>query len=41
MAMQTVRLVAVLFLGPMLTRYIVMHTNPAPVLDAKKRKPED
>ncbi len=28
MAMQTVRLIAVLFLGPMLTRYIVMHTNP-------------
>ena len=41
MAMQTVRLVAVLFLGPMLTRYIVMHTNPAPVPDAKKRKPEE
>jgi membrane AbrB-like protein len=30
MAMQTVRLVAVLFLGPVLTRYIVMHTNPVP-----------
>jgi uncharacterized protein len=42
MAMQTVRLVAVLFLGPMLTRYIVMHTNPAPVPDPRKRdKPED
>jgi membrane AbrB-like protein len=41
MAMQTVRLVAVLFLGPMLTRYIVMHTNPAPATDAGRRRPED
>lgn len=41
MAMQTVRLVAVLFIGPVLTRYIVMHTNPAPVTDPKKRKPGD
>ena len=41
MAMQTVRMIAVLFLGPVLTRYIVMHTNPAPVPDAKKRKPEE
>ena len=30
MAMQTVRLVAVLFLGPLLTRYVVMHINPVP-----------
>lgn len=30
MAMQTVRLIAVLFLGPMITRYVVMHTNPVP-----------
>lgn len=37
MAMQTVRLVAVLFLGPMLTRYIVMHTNPAPAPEVRKR----
>lgn len=35
MAMQTVRLFAVLFLAPVLTRYIVMHTNPVP---ARKRK---
>ena len=41
MAMQTVRLVAVLFLGPILTRYIVMHTNPAPVAGTRKSKPED
>jgi membrane AbrB-like protein len=34
MAMQTVRLIAVLFIGPVLTRYIVMHINPVP------RKPE-
>lgn len=30
MAMQTVRLIAVLFVGPMLTRYVVMHMNPTP-----------
>lgn len=41
MAMQTVRLVAVLFIGPVLTRYIVMHTNPAPMTQAQERKPED
>jgi membrane AbrB-like protein len=29
MAMQTVRMIAVLFIGPVLTRYIVMHSNPA------------
>ena len=34
MAMQTVRMIAVLFLGPLLTRYVVMHINPVP------RKPE-
>jgi hypothetical protein len=34
MAMQTVRLLAVLFVGPALTRYVVMHINPVP------RKPE-
>lgn len=32
MAMQTVRMIAVLLLGPMLTRYIVMHTNPVPAI---------
>ena len=37
MAMQTVRLIAVLFLGPILTRYVVMHTNPVPAPDTKKR----
>ena len=30
MAMQTVRMIAVLFIGPVLTKYIVMHTNPVP-----------
>lgn len=41
MAMQTVRMVAVLFIGPVLTRYIVMRTNPAPVADESKGKRED
>jgi hypothetical protein len=36
MAMQTVRMIAVLFIGPVLTRYIVMHTNPAPNFDVEK-----
>src|SRR6185503_5246162 len=30
MAMQTVRMIAVLFIGPVLTKYIVTHSNPAP-----------
>jgi membrane AbrB-like protein len=36
MAMQTVRMIAVLFIGPVLTKYIVMHTNPAPNFDVEK-----
>jgi len=38
--MQTVRMIAVLFIGPVLTRYIVMHTNPAPNFDVEKSRPE-
>ncbi len=38
MAMQTVRLIAVLFLAPVLTRYIVMHTNPVPAVSKLKSK---
>jgi uncharacterized protein len=38
MAMQTVRLIAVLFLGPVLTRYVVMHTNPVPPRSKLKSK---
>ena len=30
MAMQTVRMIAVLFIGPVLTKYIVTHSNPVP-----------
>jgi hypothetical protein len=33
-----VRLIAVLFLGPILTRYVVMHTNPASIPETKKRE---
>jgi membrane AbrB-like protein len=40
MAMQTVRMIAVLFIGPVLTRYIVMHTNPAPNFDVEKSRPD-
>ena len=36
MAMQTVRMIAVLFIGPVLTKYIVTHSNPVPSRDAKK-----
>jgi len=36
MAMQTVRMIAVLFIGPVLTKYIVMHTNPVPNFDVEK-----
>jgi hypothetical protein len=36
MAMQTVRMIAVLFIGPVLTKYIVLHTNPAPNFDVEK-----
>ncbi len=38
MAMQTVRMIAVLFIGPVLTKYIVLHTNPAPNFDIEKRE---
>jgi membrane AbrB-like protein len=41
MAMQTVRLIAVLFLGPMLARYIVMHTNPVPAIPKPKSKDDN
>src|SRR5262245_43956871 len=37
MAMQTVRMIAVLFIGPVLTRYIVMHTYRVPNVEMKKR----
>lgn len=30
MAMQTVRMITVLFIGPVLTKYIVTHSNPVP-----------
>ena len=33
MAMQTVRMIAVLFIGPVLTKYIVTHSNPAPPMN--------
>jgi uncharacterized protein len=36
MAMQTVRMIAVLFIGPVLTKYIVTHSNPVP--NAKKEE---
>ena len=38
MAMQTVRMIAVLFIGPVLTKYIVTHSNPVPVPHADKDK---
>jgi membrane AbrB-like protein len=38
MAMQTVRMIAVLFIGPVLTKYIVTHSNPMPVPHADKDK---
>ena len=38
MAMQTVRMIAVLFIGPVLTKYIVTHSNPVPVPHANKDK---
>jgi membrane AbrB-like protein len=37
MAMQTVRMIAVLFIGPVLTKYIVTHSNPVPA--KKSREP--
>jgi hypothetical protein len=36
MAMQTVRMIAVLFIGPVLTKYIVTHSNPAPSVSKLK-----
>jgi uncharacterized protein len=36
MAMQTVRMIAVLFIGPVLTKYIVTHSNPVPNRDAER-----
>ena len=41
MAMQTVRLIAVLFLGPVITRYVVMHTNPVPMVSKLKSKDDN
>jgi membrane AbrB-like protein len=41
MAMQTVRLIAVLFLAPVLTRYIVMHTYPPQKPDKQSDKNHD
>jgi uncharacterized protein len=38
MAMQTVRMIAVLFIGPVLTKYIVTHSNPVPTPPADKGK---
>jgi uncharacterized protein len=38
MAMQTVRMIAVLFIGPVLTKYIVTHTNPVPAISRLKSK---
>ena len=38
MAMQTVRMIAVLFIGPVLTKYIVTHSNPAPSVSKLKSK---
>jgi membrane AbrB-like protein len=37
MAMQTVRMIAVLFIGPVLTKYIVTHSNPVPPADNKSQ----
>ncbi len=36
MAMQTVRMIAVLFIGPVLTKYIVTHSNPVPAPHADR-----
>jgi len=38
MAMQTVRMIAVLFIGPVLTKYIVTHSNPVPSVSTLKSK---
>jgi hypothetical protein len=38
MAMQTVRMIAVLFIGPVLTKYIVTHSNPVPAVSKLKSK---
>src|SRR5262249_48008490 len=40
MAMQTVRMIAVLFIGPVLTKYIVLHSYPVPAPHADNDKKE-
>jgi uncharacterized protein len=41
MAMQTVRMIAVLFIGPVLTKYIVTHSNPVPSFADLKSKDDN